>query len=192
MERKVASCIPRQARFNTSQWDPRKMSPTPNGPWLKAPADFCCPFSTGEMVLVVLDAYSKYPEVEIVSSTATGNTFPALERIFPAHGIPEGLKTDDGSLLQGQAFHEFAMEKSFHHGKITPLWPEANGHAENFMKNLGKVGRTTRSQGKDWRTELYVFVAKYRATPHPSTGEKPLQVIHELNSKGQAPHPPTS
>ena len=142
--------------------------------------------------LVVLDAYSKYPEVEIVSSTATGNTFPALERIFPAHGIPEGLKTDDGSLLQGQAFHEFAMEKSFHHGKITSLWPEANGHAENFMKNLGKVGRTTRSQGKDWRTELYVFVANYRATPHPSTGEKPLQIIHELNSKGQALHPPTS
>ena len=117
MERKVPSCIPRQARFNTSQWDPLKMSPTPNGPWLKAPADFCCPFSTGEMVLVVLDAYSKYPEVEIVSSTATGNTFPALERIFPAHGIPEGLKTDDASLLQGQAFHEFAMERVSTTGK---------------------------------------------------------------------------
>ena len=192
VEREVTSCIPYQASINTSQQDPRKMSPTPNEPWLEASADFCGPFHTLEMVLVVLDAYSKYPEVEIVSSTATGNTFPALERIFPTHGIPEGLKTDDGSLLQGQAFHEFAMEKSFHHGKITPLWPEANGHAENFMKNLGKVGRTTRSQGKDWRTELYVFVANYRATPHPSTGEKPLQIIHELNSKGQALHPPTS
>ena len=40
--------------------------------------------------------------------------------------------------------------------------------------------------------QSYVFVANYRATPHPSTGEKPLQVIHELNSKDQAPHPPTS
>ena len=60
------------------------------------------------------------------------------------------------------------------------------------MKNLGKVGRTAHSQGKDWRTELYVFAANYRATPHPSRGEKPLQVIHELDSKDQALHTPTS
>lgn len=46
------------------------------------------------MVLVVLDAYSKYPEVEIISSTAAGKTFPSLERIFATHGIPEVLKTE--------------------------------------------------------------------------------------------------
>ena len=70
------------------------MSPTPNRPWLEVSADVCGPFSTGEMVLVVLDAYSKYPEVEIISSTAAGKTFPSLERIFATHGIPEVLKTE--------------------------------------------------------------------------------------------------
>ena len=128
------------------------------------------------MVLLVLDAYSKYPEVEIVSSTAAGNAFPALERIFATHGIPEVLKTDNGPPFQGQAFHEFATEKGFHHRKVTPLWPEANGHAENFMRNLDKVARTAHSQGKDWRRELYVFVANYRATPHPSTGKSPYEL----------------
>lgn len=87
------------------------MSPTPNGPWLEASSDFCGLFSTGQMVLVVLDAYSKYPEVEIFSSTTSGNTFPALEQIFSTHRIPEGLKIDNGPLFQGQAFHEFAMEE---------------------------------------------------------------------------------
>ena len=62
------------------------MSPTPKGPWLQASADFCGPLPTGEMVLVVLDAYSKYREVEIVSSTAAKDTIPALERIFATHG----------------------------------------------------------------------------------------------------------
>ena len=109
VERRVASCIPCQASINTSQREPLKMSPTPNGPWLEASADFCGPFPTGEMVLLVLDAYSKYPEVEIVSSTAAGNAFPALERIFATHGIPGVLKTDNGFPFQGQAFHEFAM-----------------------------------------------------------------------------------
>ena len=54
-----------------------KLLPTPNGPWLEASADFCRPFPTGEMV--VLDAYSKYPEAEFVPSTAALNSLPALE-----------------------------------------------------------------------------------------------------------------
>ena len=162
------------------------MSPTPNDPWLEASADFCRPFPIREMFLVFLDAYSKYPEVEIVSSAAAGNTFPALERIFPTHGIQEVLKRDNGSPFQGRAFHEFAMEKGFHHRKITPLWPEANGHVENLMKNLGKVARTAHSQGKDWR-ELYVFVANYRATPHPSTGKSPYKLCMNRTVRTKLP-----
>ena len=34
------------------------------------------------MVLHILDPYSKYPEVESVSSIAAKDTIPALERIF--------------------------------------------------------------------------------------------------------------
>ena len=93
---------------------PSKDVTHPNGPWLEASADFCRPFPTGEMVLVVLDAYLKYPEVEAVPSTAAGNSLPALEWIFATHRIPEVLKTDNGPPFQVQAFHEFAMEKGFH------------------------------------------------------------------------------
>jgi len=141
------------------------MSPTPRVPWLQASADFCSPFPTGETVLVVLDAYSKYPEVENVSSVAAKDTIPALERIFATHGIPEVLKTDSGSPFQSHAFQSFAKEKGFTHRKITPLWPEANGHVEGFMKNLRKAARSAHSRGKDLRRELYVFLANYRATP---------------------------
>ena len=123
-----------------------------------------------------MDAYSKYTEVEIVSSTAAKDTIPAVERIFVTHGIPEVLKTDNGPPFQGHAFQSFAKEKGFTHRKITPLWPEANGRVEGFMKYLGKVARTAHSQGKDWRRELYVFLANYRATPHPSTGKSPYQL----------------
>ena len=44
------------------------------------------------------------------------------------------------------------------------------------MKNLGKVARTAHSQGKDWRRELYVFLANYRATPHPNIRKSPYQL----------------
>ena len=88
VKRKIASCIPCQASTNSSQREPLKMPPTPKGPWLQLSADFCGPFPTGESVLVILDAYSKYPEVVIVCSVAAKDTIPALEHIFATHGIP--------------------------------------------------------------------------------------------------------
>lgn len=121
VERKIASCIPCQAITKSSQRKPLRMSPTPKGPSLQASADFCGPFSTGETILVVLDAYSKYPEVAIVPSTAVKDTIPALEHIFATHGIPEVLKTDNGPPFQGHAFQSFAKEKGFTHRKSTPL-----------------------------------------------------------------------
>ena len=62
------------------------MLPLPKGPWLSVSADTCGPFPIGEYVLVVLDAYSRYPEIDIVRTTNT-------ETI--AHGIPEIVKTDN-------------------------------------------------------------------------------------------------
>ena len=144
-ERRIASCIPCQASTNSSQREPLKMSPTPNKPWLQVSADLCGSFPTGETVLAILDAYSKYPEVEIVSSIAAKDTIPALEHIFATHGIPEVLKTDNGPPFQGHTFQSFAKEKGFTHRKIIPLLPQANGHVEGFMKNLGKVTRTAHS-----------------------------------------------
>ena len=126
VERKIASCIPCQASTNSSRREPLRMSPTPKGPWSQASADFCGPFPTGEIVLVVLDAYSKYPEVKIVPSTTAKDTIPALERMFATYGIPEVLKTDNGPPFQGHAFQSFAKEKGFTNRKITPLWLEAN------------------------------------------------------------------
>ena len=86
VERKVASCILCKPSTDSSQREPLKMSPTLQGTWLQVSTDFCGPFPTGEMVPLVLDADSKYPEVEIVSSIAASDTIPALERIFATHG----------------------------------------------------------------------------------------------------------
>ena len=84
------------------------MSPTPKGPWVQVSTEFCGPFPTGKAVLVVIDVYSKYPEVEIIKSTAAKEVLPAMERIFAPHGIPETLNSDNGPPFEGQAFRSFA------------------------------------------------------------------------------------
>ena len=110
------------------------MSSTLRGPWLQVSADFSALFPTGETAQVVLDAHSKYPEVEIVSSIAAKASMPALECIFATHGVSEVLKTDNGPPFQSHVFQSFAKRKSFTYWKISPLWPEANGHVKGFVQ----------------------------------------------------------
>ena len=163
------------------------MSPLPKGPWVQVSADLCGPFPTGELVLVVLDAYSRYPEIEIVKSTSAESIILAFERIFSIHGIPEEVKTDNGTPFQSQAFEKFSKEKGFSHRKITPVWPEANGQIENFMKKIGKVAKISQSSGRDWRKEIYIFLSNYRATPHPSTRKSPYEFLMNRFARTKLP-----
>ncbi len=99
--------------------------------------DLCGVFPTGELVLVVLNTYSHYPAMEIVKSTSAEAIVSAFERIFSIHGIPEEVKMDNGTLFQSKVFAKFLEEKGFIYRKITPVWPEANGHVEDYMRNIG-------------------------------------------------------
>ena len=119
--------------------------------------DFCGPFPTGEYTLVVIDAYSRFPEVEIVRSTSAKSTIHKLERIFATHGLPNTLKSDNGPPFQSSEFKQFMKENGIKHQRITPLWPQANSEAENFMKPMEKAIRAAHIEKKNWRTELYRF-----------------------------------
>ena len=148
VENLVADCLPSQACLSRATRDPLKMSPPLKGLWVQVSAYMRRPFPTGELVLAVLDAYSRYPEAQIVKSTSAEAVVLALERMFAIHGISEEVKMDNGTPFQSDAFARFSKEKRFMHRKVTPLWPEANGQVGNFMKNIGKVAKTAHVSGK--------------------------------------------
>ena len=60
---------------------------------------------------------------------------------------------------------------------ITPLCPQGNSEAESFMKPLVKSIQTARTQGRNWRQELYTFLLNYRATPHSTTKVAPAELL---------------
>ena len=48
----------------------------------------------GNMFLVLIDAYSKWLEVRVVSSATSNATIQHLRSIFSTHGLPEVLVSD--------------------------------------------------------------------------------------------------
>ncbi|CAB4028603.1 PREDICTED: uncharacterized protein K02A2.6-like, partial [Paramuricea clavata] len=185
VETLIRGCIPCQANGTANHPAPLKMTELPPKPWHTVHVDFCGPFPTGEYTLVVIDAYSRFPEVEIVKSTSATSTISKLERIFATHGLPNILKSDNGPPFQSNEFKQFMTENGIKHQRITPLWPKANSEAENFMKPMEKAIRAAHIEKKNWRKELYHFLLNYRATPHTTTKFAPAELLfnREINTK---------
>ncbi len=109
----IQNCIVCQANGPEIRPQPLTMTPLPPKPWHTV---ICGPFPTGEYLLVVIDAYSRFPEVEIVHSTAGKGTIQKLNR---THDVPKVLKSDNGPPFFGLEFKAFVR---ITHQKITPLW----------------------------------------------------------------------
>ena len=178
VETAIHGCLACQA--NTKERSPReplKMSEMPTGPWQNLSADFCGPLNTGEYLLVITDEYSRYPVVEIVKSLSANTVIPVFDRVIAMFGIPNTVKTDNGSPFNSTAFPDYAKFIGFTHRNITPRWPRANAQAESFNKPLMKSVKSACVEGRSWKQELYRLLRQYRATPHTSTGYTPYRLL---------------
>ena len=94
VEKTIRDCLMCQATAMDNTRAPLQMSPLPKGPWLEVSVDFC-DLPTGEHILVVTDDYSRYPAIEIVTSTSARAAIPKLDRIFATFGVPQVVRTDN-------------------------------------------------------------------------------------------------
>ena len=83
------------------------------------------------MLLVTIDTYLKWPEVQVVSSTSAQPTFDKLRMIFATHGFPMTLVSDSGPLFQFAGFHSFMLGNGIVHSNVPPYHPSSNGLVEN-------------------------------------------------------------
>lgn len=160
VEDTVKSCIPCQASHPShSRREPLQCTPLPPEPWSSLAIDLAGPFPSGDYLPVVIDEYSRLPEVEIISSTSTRAVLARLEAIFLCQGIPTSLKTDNGPPFNGEEFSKAMYEFGIQRRKITPLWLEANGEVERSMATLNKNIRSCVTEGTHtWKSQLPTFL----------------------------------
>ena len=98
MELMIKRCLPCQAVTAHYVREPLEMSPLPDFPWQKVAVDHAGPFPDGYYGLLVIDEYSRYSEIEAVTSTSMADNAPKFRKSFAAHGIPEVVKSDNGRI----------------------------------------------------------------------------------------------
>ena len=183
----VESCISCNAASTHNPPVPLEPNLLPDRAWQKLHADFKGPIAGSYYIHVVIDQYSKYPEVDVLKSTAFTKLQPALDRIFATHGIPETLTTDNGPPYSSHDMSEYARYMGFELTPVTPEDPQSNGFAENFVKLMCKLVHTAVADRKDPKEEVQNFLLQYRATPHPTTERSPAELLFGRKLKTKLP-----
>nr|CAD2171880.1 unnamed protein product [Meloidogyne enterolobii] len=152
--------------------------PAPNKAWERIHIDFAGPCKDGKLYMIIVDAYSKWPEIFGNTTTSAKDSIKNLEWLFSHYGIPKVIVSDNGSPFQSFEFKNYCISKGIHQIFSPPYHPQSNGQAERFVdyfkrmmnKNWGKI---------NWLQEVLL---NYRATPHYSLGGKsPAEIF--LNRK---------
>ena len=179
VEKQVKRCLPCQSVRPANHHEPVQPSQLPDGPWQYVEMDFQGPYPNNEYLLVMIDRYSRWPEVSVFKNPPNARTtIKAMKAIFANKGTPETCHSDNGSPFQSDALKKFAKEEGFRHKHITPEWPRANGTVERFNRSMKEAVQAETINGVPFRDAVMKFTRAYRATPHCATGVSPHAAMH--------------
>ena len=175
IEEKVKACEACQLTRHNPPAAPLHPWEYPTAPWERLHADFAGPFM-GRTFLLVIDAYSKWLEVRVISPVNSTTTVEHLRSIFATHGLPKVFVSDNGPQFTSAEFEHFMSSNGIRHVKSALYHPASNGLAERavqvFKENFKRV-----AQSDSIQTRLSKFLLWYRLTPHSTTGIAPAELL---------------
>ncbi|UYV67556.1 K02A2.6-like, partial [Cordylochernes scorpioides] len=127
--RKCSVCI----QEAVSKHEPLITTNFPTRPWQKIGMDL---FKfENKWYLVVIDYYSRFPEVVQLDRLTANVVVRSCKSIFARHGILETVVSDNGTQFgAAREFANFARQYGFTHVTSSPRFPQSNGMAEAGVK----------------------------------------------------------
>jgi hypothetical protein len=110
----------------------------PEGPWKRIHLNFAGPIE-GKQLMVMVDAYSKWPEVAIMEETTTDHTLREIGNTFARWGIPLQVVTDNGPQFISQQFEQFMKANNCKHTRTSPIILSRMGWQSALCSPLSKL-----------------------------------------------------
>ena len=132
------------------------------------------------MWFVVVDAFSKWPEVIQLpeGATSASQTITQLRHIFARFGIPKQIVSDNGPQFVSSEFRTFCKKQGIRHTLLPPYHLQSNGQAERFVKTLKGAIKKGMESGKASLEEVVTdFLSVYRNTSHSTTNVSPAKLL---------------
>ena len=129
----VKNCL-HCAECNRPTKEPLMGSELPAYPWQKVGTDLFV--LNGATYVVIVDYFSRYPEVIKLALTTSQSIIAALKSNYVRCSIPEIVVSDNGPQYSSQEFTGFAKAYSFSHITSSLHYPQSNGHMERAVKTV--------------------------------------------------------
>ena len=151
----------------------------PRKPWQRLHLDYAGPFK-GKMWLILIDAYSKWPEIYAMSATTPQAKIQQLQKIllYMASQSYSSVITDNGPQFVASEFESFCQSRGIHHTRTAPYHPRSNDEAERLVE-IFKLAINKADSKNDRQLEDAVinFLAKYRTITHTLTNCSPSELF---------------
>ena len=157
IESKVQRCVPCQSKRHSPAKAPLHPWEYPKRPWSRIHVDSAGPYQ-GNMLLVIVDAFTKWLEVHVMNSSTAEATVEKLRTTFATFGIPETVVSDNGTCFVSEVFQTFMSRNGIRHIKVAPKHPASNGLAERSVQSV-KEGLNKMTTGS-LETKLARFLFK--------------------------------
>lgn len=157
--------------------EPMLPSDVPTRPWSIIGADLA--EHQGKTYLVVQDYYSKFPEIEKVNRITSEEIIRKLKGIFSRHGIPDVLRSDNGSQFSSCEFKQFSRSYGFKWVSSSPEYQQSNGQAESAVKLLKRILKKNPE-------DIDLALLSYRNTVR-NCGASPAQLLYGRSLKDRIP-----
>ena len=152
--------------------------------------DFCGPYKTSEngyqYVLVIIDQFTKWVElIPCKSATAAVVLDAFYKTVICRSGVPEQLLTDNGSHFRNYLVEILCQVFGCFKAYSAPYYPEGDGQAERFMRNLNDSLSILCDQNVDqWESYIPGIQYAYNTTKHSVTNITPFEMVY-----GKKPQP---
>lgn len=136
--------------------------------------DFAGPFM-GKVYLIVVDAMSKWVEVDIVKSMSSAEVIRSLRRMFAIYGIPDLIISDNGTAFKSAEIQEFYEKNAIQYTTSAPFHPSSNGQAERMVQFVKKSLSTLKEGDVELKLQRILF--RQHTTVNTSTGKMPSELM---------------
>ena len=177
----VSKCSICQEHRERRPSEPLMSHPIPDRPWSKVAADLFT--AHGKEYLIMVDYYSKFPEIVKLCDTSANTVIKEIKSIFARYGIPDELVSDNGPQFACNEFRKFKANWNFTHVTTSPYFAQSNGQVERTVKTIKRMFKKA-VQGND----VDLMLLEYRNTPIDGTdGRSPAQLLHSRQLRSNLP-----
>ena len=132
--------------------------------------------------LLIVDYFSKFPEVIPVSSKTAEATIKCMKTTFSRHGIPNTVVADNMPFNSTQ-FRALSRQWSFTISTSSPNYPQSNGLIERNVQTIKRLLR----KAIDSNTITDLTLLEYRNTPISGMELSPSQLLMSRRLRSNLP-----